>query len=772
MQLKPIFKPSLLAIAVAVSTQATTALANDSAMLLEEVLVTAQKRAESSQDVPISMQAFSSDFLQTTGVKDFSDLDQYTPGLTVNADQATQPSFVIRNIGTGAFGIGTDPAVGIYIDGVYSGRSGSALMQFTDIDRVEILKGPQGTLFGRNSAAGAIQVVTKRPTEDFEAMVRLRGGNYNKQLGEFMLNAPVADTGLAFRINGLANKQDGYIDNANGDDLGNQKDKSFRFSAAWDISEKTEIRYTYDYNDLDQDANTKININKYSGTINKPGTLGSNTEIDQNKANNPWDVAVDHDVVENRESRNIAGHNLQLSHDLDFATLRYIASYREFESQNKGDYDGAGNITSYVDTENVEDNSQFYTELSFNGQFDDVIWTVGTSYYKEDGDQDSFVNTFTDTTNILINQLGNIDLAGTVPTGVYWTENIHNKVKSESAAIYGDVTWQATEKFSVTGGVRGTWDKKEFSWQNQCNNVMDDYFSDAACLFDIAYQEGEAVLAGYKNGTYEDDDSWSNISPRLVLNYQLLDSAIIFASATQGYKAGGFNSLQMGSAYDPEFVDSFELGLKSQWFDNSLRYNTSLFHYLYKDKQDTTLINPSEGTAYYSTDTGDAEGTGIDTELVWAATPELRFSLVHSYIHSVWTDRENPTTGDDMDGEYLDGPKHQANIAVDYDIMLGDAGRIALHLDHAYESAAKSNSASSAELQGVYYDTLDDDRNFTNARVAWISPEEAFEVALWGENIFGNEYVTGYSQFISYFPSDTVNLDKPAYYGAEVIYKY
>jgi iron complex outermembrane receptor protein len=743
-------------------------------MLLEEVLVTAQKRAESSQDVPISMQAFSSDFLQTTGVKDFSDLEQYTPGLTVNADQVTQPSFVIRNIGTGAFGIGTDPAVGIYIDGVYSGRSGSALMQFSDIERVEILKGPQGTLFGRNSAAGAIQVVTKRPSEDFAAMVRLRGGNYNKQLGEFMINAPVADTGLAFRLNGLANKRDGYVDNANGDDLGNQKDQSFRFSAAWDVSDNTEIRYTYDYNNVDQDANTKININSNTGTINKPGVLGSNTQIDQNKANNPWDIAVDHDVVENRESRNIAGHNFQLSHDFDFATLRYIASYREFESQNKGDYDGAGDITSYVDTENVEDNAQFYTELNFNGQFDDIIWTVGSSYYKEDGEQDSFVNTYTDTALILFNQLEDYDATGFIPRGIYWTENIHNKVKSESAALYGDATWQATEKFSITGGIRGTWDRKEFSWANQCNNVVGNYIDDTEtiCSTDIAYLEGDAVLKGYKGKAYEDDDSWTNISPRLVLNYQLLDSAIVYASATQGYKAGGFNSLQMGSGYDPEFVDSFELGLKSQWFDNSLRYNTSVFHYLYKDKQDTTLINPSNGAAYYSTDTGDAEGTGIDTELVWAATADLRFSLVHSYIHSVWTDRENPTTGAEMDGEYLDGAKHQANIAVDYDILLGDSGRIALHLDHAYESAAKTNSASSAELQGVDYDSLGDDRNYTNARVAWISPEEAFEVALWGENIFGNEYVTGYAQFISYFPSDTVTLDKPAYYGAEVIYKY
>ena len=157
----------------------------------------------------------------------------------------------------------------------------------------------------------------------------------------------------------------------------------------------------------------------------------------------------------------------------------------------------------------------------------------------------------------------------------------------------------------------------------------------------------------------------------------------------QGYPASGFNSLQMGSAYDPEFVDSFELGLKSQWFDNSLRYNTSVFHYLYKDKQDTTLINPSEGTAYYSTDTGDAEGTGIDTEIIWAASSELRFSLVHSYIHSVWTDRENPTTGADMDGEYLEGAKHQANIAVDYDILLGDAGRIALGGRGEYDGAVE-----------------------------------------------------------------------------------
>ncbi|ROS05758.1 iron complex outermembrane receptor protein [Sinobacterium caligoides] len=864
MQFNPIFKPSLLAVAVALSSQANLSYAQDSEMLLEEVLVTAQKRSESSQQVPISMQAFGSEFLATTGVKDFSDLDQYTPGLTVNAGQVTQPNFVIRNIGTSAFGIGTDPAVGIYIDGVYSGRSGAALMQFTDIERVEILKGPQGTLFGRNSAAGAIQVVTKRPEEDFDAMARVRAGNYNKQLGEFMINTPVADTGVAIRLNGLVNKQDGYIDNENGHDLGNQDDKSFRFGAAWDVTEKTEIRYTYDYNKVDQDAQTKININQNSGVnsdaifaslVDPDSTaLAGYTAIDQAKADNPWDITVNHDVTENRESRKIGGHNLQVLHDLDFATLRYVASYRDFESQNKGDYDGTNNTSGYVDTENAEDNSQIYQELNLNGEFDDISWTVGASYYREKGEQDNYVGSYTDTTKGLISPIllaqatgihgapvtdlatavnvfagaaaaaeagvagliaagapqEVIDLAiadaeaaaggaaassmiGYVPNGAYWTENIHNEAETVSTAIYGDITWQATEKLAITAGARATWDKKEFSWTNECNNIISPAFQDIsaqagqpisaaqgqqlACSLDVAYQADQAVPAAYKNGTLETDASWSDLSPRLVVDYQLLDNALVFASFTQGYKAGGFNSLEVGSQYDPEYVDSFEMGLKSQWFNNSLRYNTSLFHYSYTDKQDTTLVAAANGgTARYITETGDAEGTGLDTELVWAASSNLRFSFVHSYIHSEWVDRTQGTPGEpgfiDLEGQYLDGPKHQANVAVDYDIELGDAGRIALHLDHSYESAAKTNDASSTEKFNVDYDTLGDERHFTNARVAWYSPEENFEVALWGENIFGNEYVSGYSQFIGLFPTDTVTLDKPRYYGAEVVYRY
>ena len=192
--------------------------------------------------------------------EDLGDLNGFVPGLVVSSDSPTQPRYQIRGIQTGDFGVGTDPAVGVYVDGIYAARSGASLLAFNDIERIEVLKGPQGTLFGRNSAAGAISIVTRQPANEFGALVRLRFGEYGKQYYEGMLNAPITDS-LALRINGVYNKSDGWMkDAATGKDLLPEENWAGRAALRWEMSTDTSATLAWDHDDLDQLARPAIGL--------------------------------------------------------------------------------------------------------------------------------------------------------------------------------------------------------------------------------------------------------------------------------------------------------------------------------------------------------------------------------------------------------------------------------------------------------------------------------------------------------------------------------
>src|SRR5690349_9271574 len=186
----------------------TAATAGKDAQAIPEVVVTSQRRAQNLQDVPISVNTFGSEFIKQTGAQDMGDLQQFTPGLSIDNTSTTQPNYSIRGISGSTFGIGTEPSVGIYVDGLYSARSGEALVFFDDVEHVEVLKGPQGTLFGRNTSAGAISITTNKPSDKYEAMVDVKAGNYDKREASMMVNLPLTNT-LDLRVDGIVNRRGG-----------------------------------------------------------------------------------------------------------------------------------------------------------------------------------------------------------------------------------------------------------------------------------------------------------------------------------------------------------------------------------------------------------------------------------------------------------------------------------------------------------------------------------------------------------------------------------
>ncbi|MES1263887.1 MAG: TonB-dependent receptor plug domain-containing protein, partial [Peristeroidobacter soli] len=274
--------------------------------------------------------------------------------------------YQIRGIQTGDFGVGTDPAVGVYVDGIYAARSGASMTAFNDIERIEVLKGPQGTLFGRNSAAGAIAIITHQPTNEFDAMARVRFGEFNKQYFEGMLNAPLGDK-LALRVNGVFNKSDGWMqDAATGKDLAPEENWAGKVALKWNLSENTNATLSWDHDNLDQLARPAIGVVGNTAPFNYPSDPA--TYADPRKA------PIYNDVVGNEESRKLDQVNLFVDHSFGDLDFRSSTSYRKFETVNLEDEDGTNQISVYFDTGNFEENKSIYQEFKLSGQNERIDW--------------------------------------------------------------------------------------------------------------------------------------------------------------------------------------------------------------------------------------------------------------------------------------------------------------------------------------------------------------------------------------------------------------
>lgn len=497
------------------------------------------------------------------------------------------------------------------------------MLAFADVARIEVLKGPQGTLFGRNSAAGAVSITTNQPSDEFEARVGVRLGEYEKRRIEALLNVPLADT-LALRVNALVNQRDGWLtDGATGQDYDREDNWAVRGALRWDITPNTQATLSYTHDDVDQDARPAIGIVDVSGPGLPPVPADPNAYI------SPFTDTIYNDAIDNHETRELDEVTLNITHDFGTVTFTSLTSARQFETENREDEDGTNRADLYFDTNNREENRSFYQEFRLAGGTEAIDWIAGVSYYDESARQrsDTFANT-SSINNTLANAIGatpfqdlqdGLELGGVDATvmGLGWGEDMINRGEYTAAAAFADVIWHATDRLNLTFGLRYTRDEKTFSWLNTPRSAPEldatlaalvgggaiDQATADAFQFDVIFDMNGFADIECDNGVNvaegvvcERSDSWENVSPRLVADYSLTDDVMVFASYARGYKAGGFNSVQPGSRFDNEDVDNYEIGIKSE-LDNGLVLNLSAFSYLYEGKQ---AISLGRAGLYYS----------------------------------------------------------------------------------------------------------------------------------------------------------------------------
>ncbi len=765
------------------------------AAVLEQVLVTAQRREQAQQEVPISIQVVGTDLLDDVAADDLGDLSVFVPGLEVSSDSPTQPRYSIRGIGTNDFGVGTDPSVSVYVDGVYTARSGASLLAFNDIERIEVLKGPQGTLFGRNSAAGAISIATRQPADDFDAMLRLRVGEFDRRRVEGMVNAPLGPD-FALRVNGVYNESDGWVqDAATGRDLRPEESWAFRAALRWNLAAQTAATLTWDRDEIDQLARPAFGVVPLG-----PGDAATPFPPDPATFLDPRTAPVYNDVIDNEESRELDALTLAVVHELGWAELRSTTAWRQFDTLNRVDEDGTNRIATYFDTANIEDNESWYQEFKLSGKSGRIDWVAGVSYYQEDASQVRDTLAFTDSIDTVIRNVqplatpdgslfgytSTVLAEGGIPIsllGDSWRETMVNEGDFSATAVFWDAIWHVTDRMNWTVGLRYTHDSKDFSWFNgpreapeldaslaalQAAGFFETFpIPPEAYQFDVVF----ALPPALEGTKIRRSDSWEDVSPRFVIDYEVRPDVMVFGSLAKGYKAGGYNSVEVGSQFDNEDVWNLEAGVKSVFARVGLAFNASAYYYAYDDQQSIALVPGANGSGVpqYLMDTSDVEAFGIDAELRWQPYDEVTLYANVAFIDATYDDKVAPD-GTDLSGEPTGEPYLSAALGASYVWLLGPNGLVDLSAQFGYRGEARCNRESKAqgECQVSPSVPVGDAQSRLDARLAWKNSTDRWGVAAFVTNLLDDQYVTRFNNITaSTLGTPFASVSEPRAWGLE-----
>ncbi|MBS0571592.1 MAG: TonB-dependent receptor [Proteobacteria bacterium] len=786
------------------AASATQTKKDSTATQLGNVTVTAQSRTQEVQAVPIAIQVVTQEQIDKLQATDISKLNGYIPGIVVDASQATQPYYSMRGISVSDFGIGTDSPIGVYEDGVYTGKTGGALLIFDDVQRVEVLKGPQGTLFGRNSAGGAISVVTNAPEDAWEEQARIRLGNYGTRYVDAMINAPLTSD-LALRVSAVDNQSHGWLrDAATGQHYNKNDDWGVRTQLRWNGPADTSVRFAWEHEELNQPARAAI------GVVPLPAAPGYPPfPADPQNWLNPLTAPVYNDVIGDKEARTFDAATMMIEHPFSFGTFTSITAYRHISTINREENDGTNRIYLYFDDANIEQNNNWSQEFRLAGKTDLADWVGGLSYYYDNARQESQLNFFTDSIDTLIRNLSPTPVTpdGTLygfltnnvlaPNGLPgllgdpWRESMFNHGIAQAWAVYGDVIWHLNDRLNLTTGVRFTRDSREFSWYNPLRtaDALDATLAalQAGGFFDFPgvppiealqyplYQPGQ-------NGNIEFNTlaataapltvnrSWSDTSPRVLLDYKLTPNTMVYGSVTKGYQAGGFNALLPASQYEPETVWNYEGGVKSYLPDQRVMLDASIYHYRFTNLQSLSLVANGNGNLpQYLVTISDQQATGIDAEVHWLATDALRLNAALAYIDATY-DHYVTSDGKDLSGQSTGEPLVSFAVGMDYvwhDVAGGD---LDFTLQHAYRGKTRCNA--DATTQGTCQVTpafqLGVAQNRTDLRLAWSSNNTPWSLALYVNNVFDKRYVTGLNNITAtVLGTPFANISPPRMWGVE-----
>ncbi len=700
---------------------------------IEEVIVTARKKSESVQDVPISIAAFDANSIRENGFSDTLSIDEKVPNLEIKTFGG-QPNIFIRGVGNNDYNATTVSPVSIYVDDVVMGLTGSQISQIYDLERIEVLRGPQGTLFGRNSTGGAIAFHANKPVAQFQSGISATLGNYDRRDFEGYVNLPLIEDRLMVRLAAKTDYNEGDRENMfDGKDANAIEAHAGRVSVRYLPSDKLQV-----------DFNIHLHADRSDFKQGKPvGTFPANTSVLGYADPFPGNTEKLNFNGKNRHYIDAEGALLKLEYDLGETTLKSITAIENSETDYCGDFDHSPLSLDEICFET--DGDQFSQEFNINMTLSDQADLVaGVFYLKEDLQYDTFANLF-----------------GALPVGVAVPLLAGSERETTTYALFSELNYDAGNGWSINAGIRYTYEEKDADlFSSVVLNLFDPTAPDIAPIPIIP----RTKLA----------DDWSAVSGRLAVDYKFNKDVMVYGSISRGFKSGGFN---LGSFFDPnelttvdpEYLIAYELGLKSTLMDNRLQLNLATFYYDYSELQVLTFVSgstPANPLVFALENAADAEIYGVELEVKAFPMDGLELSMGVGYLDTQYKDF-NSTVGGDLSGNALPGaPELNINLALAYDIQLSSGMTLRLQGDYSYTDERYFNSFEQEAISSR------GDHELLGARVSLLSEDGTWDVALWGRNLADEDYVVDSTDLSGVFGFIPLFYGDRRSYGLNFTYRY
>ena len=709
---------------------------------LEEVLVTAEKREQSIQDVPLSVAALAGNDIEVGKISGLNDIAFRTPGLTYNQFSIGEPRIYIRGIGNSSDSAGSDPAVGVFLDEVYIGRTGGVGFDLFDLERIEILRGPQGTLYGKNTNGGAINIVTSRPSQETEMRVRVSTGT--DQLRHFQ---GLASGGLTDRVAGKLvssyRDRDGYGRNVitpgdistlgnlsqspiigpsigaagAGERLDDARSVNVRGQLMFDLTERVDLLLSADYA-RDETAGPCRHIQNVDNAIAGLGPFWELAMSDEYMADERH-CASQFDTSQKRE---VNGLMARFEADLDWGSLTSITAWRS------SDYNWVDDLTSlplnnltapsppgvplppgfFTTPGNVidgaeEEASQFSQEFRLAGNTDRVNWLAGVFFMEEDVERaEEFYTQYS-------TPLQGLGLAG-IGDVLFTQDNT-----TTSYAVYGQADWSLTDQLTLTYGVRWAEDEKEIT-----QNSID--------LLDTTPSGVPLILPSFA-APVSADDSWSEVTHKLSLAYRPTDDMMLYATYSEGFKSGAFQSqTNLASvateAVDPEVVQNVEVGMKSSWWDRRLQFNLSYYDMDYEDLQVFELNSRFLLVLLNA----QAESKGVEASIDLVPIENLTLNTSYNWSDASFKEFTN-SNGLDLAGRDLPfAPDAALTTSANYRVNLANGSALDFGVSYSWKDDYFTGPQNRPVERQAAIELLD-------ASVSWTSADGSLAVDVWGKNL-------------------------------------
>lgn len=700
---------SLLSLSISTPTLAETS------MIMEELIVTARKREQNLQDVAVGVSLLSGKALAEAQLRSATELATMIPTLNLQASSGPgTSSFNIRGIGTRTFASGVEPSVSTMLDGVVMARSGMSFIDLVDVQRVEVLRGPQGTLYGKNASGGVVHIITEDPSQELSGTVALTAIEQDEYRLDGTLSGPINDQ-LGFRITGNIVDDDGWATNAfNGEDINGRESWTVRGKLLWAINEDLEMLWVSDVSDSECNC-TALSLRSIMESPDQAAFIDQQLPVVA--AEDTQDVNNDQETINDNSA---SGHALTVNWGLSGYQVTSITAWREWQNESVVDFDRSPiNTLEFSFPEMFRsDLEQFSQELRLSS--DPADWgsfVVGAFYYDHD----------IQTTSAITTSLG----APFVEPG---TRRTNTEFSSKNYALFGEVTFNIAEDWELSLGGRYTRDQSKFNEEQRGTHSI---------VFPL---EASAVA------DLDEDD----VSPKVALSWAVSDKAMIYASYVKGYKgpALDFSAIQNEQSVDPETSDAFELGIKSEWLDGRMILNIAAFYAEYDNFQAESFIDTNEDDllpgSFILVNAGEISTQGVEVEII--GQPTDNWAVFGGFA---WTDAtiEDFSGGPCSAGQIFRGecpndfmdlsggkvpttPEWKLNLSTNYtwqpeqvpfNVILGASVR-----------------AQDDVLYGIAQDryNVQDAYTIVDANLAFVGREHKYRVTAFVKNLFDEDYAS------------------------------